>query len=86
MPSMTETLARRAVEKTSADRQARYAKEMGRIIEATYEYVERTGNLRAVAAGDPRPLWPLHPGFLPVLPLEGRAHDGVARRRSAPAR
>lgn len=45
MPSMTETLARRAVEKTSADRQARYAKEMGRIVEATYDYVERTGNL-----------------------------------------
>jgi AcrR family transcriptional regulator len=38
-------LARRAVEKTSADRQARYAKEMGRIVEATYDYVERTGNL-----------------------------------------
>ncbi len=45
MPSMTETLARRAVEKTSADRQAHYAQEMARIVEATYDYVERTGNL-----------------------------------------
>jgi AcrR family transcriptional regulator len=45
MPSMTETLAKRAVEKSSADRQARYAQEMGRIVEATYDYIEQTGNL-----------------------------------------
>ncbi len=45
MSSMTETLARRAVENSTADRQARYAKEMGRIVEATYDFVERTGNL-----------------------------------------
>jgi AcrR family transcriptional regulator len=45
MPSMTETLARRAVEKTTADRQARYAQEMERIVEATYDFIEQTGNL-----------------------------------------
>lgn len=45
MPSMTETLARRAVEKTSAERQARYAQEMERIVEATYDYIEQTGTL-----------------------------------------
>jgi len=45
MPRLTETLARRAVERSIADRQAEYALEMERIVEATYEYIERTGNI-----------------------------------------
>ena len=45
MSPLTETLARRAVERTVADRQAEYAHEMQRIVEATYELIERTGSL-----------------------------------------
>jgi len=45
MARMTETLARRAVERTYAERQTVYAQEMQRIVEATYELVERTGSL-----------------------------------------
>ncbi len=45
MPRLTETLARRAVERTLAEREAEYAQEMQRIVEATYEYIEETGNL-----------------------------------------
>ena len=45
MPRLTETLARRAVERTYADRQVEYAQEMQRIVEATYDYIERTGSL-----------------------------------------
>jgi AcrR family transcriptional regulator len=45
MPRLTETLARRAVERSYADRQVEYAQEMQRIMEATYEHIERTGSL-----------------------------------------
>jgi AcrR family transcriptional regulator len=45
MPRLTETLARRAVERTYADRETAYAKEMRRIVEATYELIEETGNV-----------------------------------------
>jgi AcrR family transcriptional regulator len=45
MSPLTETLARRAVERTVADRQAEYAQEMRRIVEATYGLIERTGSL-----------------------------------------
>ena len=45
MSPLTETLARRAVERTVADRQAEFAQEMRRIVEATYGLIERTGSL-----------------------------------------
>ena len=45
MARMTERLARRAVERSVADRQAEYAEEMERIVEATYDLVERTGGV-----------------------------------------
>jgi len=45
MPRLTETLARRAVERSYADREAEYAQEMHRIMEATYELIEQTGSL-----------------------------------------
>ncbi len=45
MPRLTETLARRAVERSVAERQAEYAEEMERIVEATYALVERTGGV-----------------------------------------
>jgi len=45
MSPLTEALARRAVERTVADRQAEYAQEMRRIVEATYGLIERTGSL-----------------------------------------
>jgi len=45
MPRLTETLARRAVERSYADRETEYAQEMHRIMEATYEFIEQTGSL-----------------------------------------
>jgi AcrR family transcriptional regulator len=42
---LTETLARRAVERSMADKQSELAEEMQRIVSATYALVERTGNL-----------------------------------------
>jgi AcrR family transcriptional regulator len=42
---MTESLARRAVERSVADRQERYEREVRRIMEATYELIEQTGTL-----------------------------------------
>lgn len=45
MPRLTETLARKAIEQTFADRQAEYAQEMQRIMDATYEFIEQTGSL-----------------------------------------
>lgn len=45
MSPLTETLARRAVERTLAGRQAEYTHEMRRIVEATYELIERTGSV-----------------------------------------
>jgi AcrR family transcriptional regulator len=44
-PSLTEILARRVVERSTADKQAELAGEMRRIIDSTYDLVERTGNL-----------------------------------------
>src|SRR5439155_2084205 len=44
-PKLTETLARRAVERSVAERQAEYAQEMQRIVDATYGLIERTGSV-----------------------------------------
>ena len=41
--NLTEDLARRALEKSTGDRRATYAHEIERIIEATYQVIERTG-------------------------------------------
>lgn len=43
---LTDALARRAAERAIGDRQADYAREMRRIIEATYGLIERSGDLR----------------------------------------
>jgi AcrR family transcriptional regulator len=43
MDTLTDTLARRAVDRTVADRQSEYAREMQRIVDATYRVIERTG-------------------------------------------
>jgi AcrR family transcriptional regulator len=45
MASMTETLARRAVDRRAAERQSEYAREMRRIVEATYDHIEESGSL-----------------------------------------
>ncbi len=45
MPRLTETLARRAVERSVADRQAEYVQEIQRILEATYRLIERSGSV-----------------------------------------
>ena len=46
MPApMTESLARRALERSVADRQERYEREVRRIMEATYDLIEETGTL-----------------------------------------
>ena len=45
MSHMTETLAKRAIERSAAERQLAYAREMRRIMDATYDYIERTGSL-----------------------------------------
>lgn len=42
---LTEELARRAAERSVADRRAGYAREMQRIVDATLALIERTGNL-----------------------------------------
>jgi AcrR family transcriptional regulator len=42
---VTESLARRAIERSVADRQERYEREVRRIMDATYDLIERTGNL-----------------------------------------
>jgi AcrR family transcriptional regulator len=42
---MTESLARRAIERSVADRQERYEREVRRIMEAAYELIEQTGTL-----------------------------------------
>ena len=44
-PPLTDLLARRAVEESLAHKQAELAAEMQRIVEATYDLVERTGVL-----------------------------------------
>jgi AcrR family transcriptional regulator len=43
--SLTDTLARRAVDRTVAERQSEYAREMQRVLEATYRLIERTGRV-----------------------------------------
>ncbi len=45
MADMTETLARRAVERTVADRQDRYERELRLVIDSTYDLIERSGTL-----------------------------------------
>jgi AcrR family transcriptional regulator len=45
MDTLTDTLARRAVDRSVADRQSEYAREMRRILDATYQVIERTGNV-----------------------------------------
>jgi AcrR family transcriptional regulator len=45
MARLTDTLARRAVERSVGDRQAEYALEMQRIVEITFGLIERTGTL-----------------------------------------
>ena len=42
---MTESLARRAIERSVADRQERYEREVRRIMEAAYDLIEQTGTL-----------------------------------------
>jgi AcrR family transcriptional regulator len=42
---LTETLAQRAVDRSVGDRQAEYALEMQRVVEATFGLIERTGRL-----------------------------------------
>jgi AcrR family transcriptional regulator len=43
--SLTDQLARRAAERSVAERQADYAREMQRIVDATFDLIERTGTL-----------------------------------------
>jgi AcrR family transcriptional regulator len=43
-PDLTEDLARRAIERSTGDRKVAYAHEIERIIEATYQVIERTGS------------------------------------------
>jgi AcrR family transcriptional regulator len=45
MNTLADTLARRAVDRSVADRQLEYAREMERILEATYRVIERTGTV-----------------------------------------
>lgn len=45
MPSLTDELARRAAERSVAERQADYAREMQRIVDATFDLIQRTGTL-----------------------------------------
>jgi AcrR family transcriptional regulator len=41
--SLTETLARRAIERTVAERQAGYVEDIRKIVDATYRVIERSG-------------------------------------------
>jgi AcrR family transcriptional regulator len=43
-PNLTEDLARRAIERSTGDRRATYEHEIERIIEATYQIIEKTGS------------------------------------------
>ncbi|MGO8873460.1 MAG: TetR/AcrR family transcriptional regulator [Acidimicrobiales bacterium] len=45
MSPLTETLARRAVERTIAERRAEYTAEVQRIVEATFDLIETSGRL-----------------------------------------
>ena len=44
MSDLAESLARRAVERSVADRQASYVKEIERIVDATYRVIAKTGS------------------------------------------
>ena len=43
-PNLTEDLARRAIERSTGDRRVTYEHEIERIIEATYQIIEKTGS------------------------------------------
>ena len=45
MVNLTDTLAQRAVERSVGDLRAEYAEQIGRVLEATYDLIERTGNV-----------------------------------------
>ena len=45
MTTMSENLAKRAVDRSANERQLEYEVEMRRIVEATYDYIEQTDNL-----------------------------------------
>ena len=45
MDSFTDTLARRAVDREVGERRAEYAEEIQRILGATYDLIEQTGNV-----------------------------------------
>jgi AcrR family transcriptional regulator len=45
MAGMTESLARRAVDRSAADRHAEYVRNVQRIVDATYRLIERTGGI-----------------------------------------
>ena len=45
MPDLTDTLAQRAVERSVGDLRAEYAEQIGRVLEATYDLIERSGNV-----------------------------------------
>ena len=45
MTGLTETMARRALDRTVAGRQAEYVQEVERIVDATYRLIERTGGI-----------------------------------------
>jgi AcrR family transcriptional regulator len=42
---LTDTLAQRAVERSVGDLQAEYAEQIERVLDATYDLIERTGNV-----------------------------------------
>ncbi len=45
MTDLTDTLAQRAVERSVGDLRAEYAEQIGRVLEATYDLIERSGNV-----------------------------------------
>jgi len=45
MPEMTETLARRALERSAVQRHTEYVADVRRIVDATYRLIERTGGI-----------------------------------------
>ena len=45
MPDLTDTLAQRAVDRSVGDLRAEYAGQMQRVLEATYDLIERSGNV-----------------------------------------
>jgi AcrR family transcriptional regulator len=45
MAELTETMARRAVDRATAGRHDSYASEMQRIVDSTYDLIERTGDV-----------------------------------------